>query len=969
MNIPARLADLLALNQELDGAVNITLHDFRIWFEDRNLVFFPEYTDHGPKHIDEVMATAAALVTDESWELLTPEDAAVLILSIILHDCAMHLSEEGFIALVNPSTPRPSPEEFEEKPWPELWANFLSEASRFDARKLRAIFGDTEPVHRPPLDAREMRLRDRLLIGEFLRRHHPRLAHEIALWGVPGPDDDRIGLVRAPTGLANIAGLCARSHGLPLRESVEVIPRLQRREHLKVHVPFLMSVLRVADYIQIHSERAPKQVLKVRSLKSPVSQGEWKAHDAVEDIHCTHDDPEAIVVIAKPKDVRTFLKLERLLSGLQEELDASWAVLGEVYGRVRGLQDLGLAIRRVRSNLDDKAAFASTVSYHPDRVIFEADPEILKLLIAPLYGDKPGIAIRELLQNAVDACLEARDYLNKVSPGALLEETSSKASVLVHLEEEEEKGGWLTVSDGGIGMTSEVVKNYFLKAGASFRRSEAWKALHETSAGKSRVLRSGRFGIGILAAFLLGDRLEVTTRHVTAPPEAGIQFSCSIDDEEIELRRVTLPALGTSIRVRISREVFNKLNAESTYYSDEGIASWDWYHLQNPSVERRVTVLTANKKTSTTLKPTYVLPSSLSELPAGWNRIHHGDFKDIHWHYPPRSHARRQEDNFFCNGIKIGDWDTYTHEEERKFQWPFSMKAPVISVFDPDGKLPLNLERSALTRPLPFERELAADVCRDLIAYLLVRAPKHPLLNSETAKDFQRIFYPGFRDYDDSNRSEWFWATSRGLSLATRWSLHSVSPKNLYILPRLSDLQFDIPEEYANVYCCGVNSTLERFDRWVRFVSMGVMPTGYRSDYAGWLENTEVHGRRIMISTEYEDRVRRHKSLPKRFLSHLTEEWKNDTWLVLSTKGCPKPSVDFRRFAEKAKPGITSAVGEWYIKSVPLQVEELVEEVWKANVSEPSIPFSPAERKKRLAETFDKLSSHLNFYQSKSKNG
>jgi hypothetical protein len=373
MKIPARLTDLLTKDKELHGSINLTLHDFQIWFEDRNLVFFPEYTDHGPKHIEEVMTTAAALITDESWRLLTPEDAAVLILSIILHDCAMHLSEDGFIALVNPVTRRSVIAEFKDYPWPELWANFLSEASRFDARKLRAIFGDTEPIHRPALDARDMTLRDRLLIGEFLRRHHPRLAHEIALWGIPGPGKDRIGLVRVPNGLDNIAGLCARSHGLNLRRSLEVIPRLHRREYLKVHVPFLMSVLRIADYIQIHSERAPKQVLKVRSLKSPVSQGEWKAHHAVEDIHCTHDDPEAIVVVAKPQEVRTFLKLERLLLGLQEELDSSWAVLGEVYGRVQGLQELGLTIRRVRSNLDDKAKFSRTVSYYPDKVIFEAD--------------------------------------------------------------------------------------------------------------------------------------------------------------------------------------------------------------------------------------------------------------------------------------------------------------------------------------------------------------------------------------------------------------------------------------------------------------------------------------------------------------------------------------------------------------------------------------------------------------------
>jgi molecular chaperone HtpG len=194
MNIPSRLSTLLSKDQQLQGCILQTLSDFQIWFEDRNMPFFPEYTDHGPKHIEDVMTTAEGLIRDESWEFLTPEDAAVLILGILLHDCAMHLSEDGFLALLNPEEPRLLIDDLGDRPWPDLWASFLSEASRFDARKLRSLFGNTEPIHTPSSDVRDMTLRDRLLIGDFLRRHHPRLAHEIALWGVPGPTVDKVGV-------------------------------------------------------------------------------------------------------------------------------------------------------------------------------------------------------------------------------------------------------------------------------------------------------------------------------------------------------------------------------------------------------------------------------------------------------------------------------------------------------------------------------------------------------------------------------------------------------------------------------------------------------------------------------------------------------------------------------------------------------------------------------------------------------
>ena len=37
------------------------------WFEDNKLVFLPEYTDHGPHHIQEVLEAAQALISEESW--------------------------------------------------------------------------------------------------------------------------------------------------------------------------------------------------------------------------------------------------------------------------------------------------------------------------------------------------------------------------------------------------------------------------------------------------------------------------------------------------------------------------------------------------------------------------------------------------------------------------------------------------------------------------------------------------------------------------------------------------------------------------------------------------------------------------------------------------------------------------------------------------------------------------------------
>ena len=495
IELPAVFDEVLKHSDKLHGAVSLSFAEFEPWLRLSGTPFFPEYTDHGPKHVQEVMATASAIIRDDAWSVITPSDVAALSLAILLHDSGMHLTEDGFISLVGPSSGRKMVEGLGDLPWKTLWADFLEEASRFDARKLMRLFGDSEPARNPELNPQKWTQRDKLLIGEFIRRHHARFAHEVALWGVPAPSGARISIKEIPEDIADIAGLVARSHGRSIRSCLEYLQRYDIREYKGVHAVFLMAVVRVADYLQIQTDRAPEQMLRVRNLRSPISQGEWKAHVAVPDIRSTHEDPEAIFVDAAPTEVKTYLRLKELLASIQEELDSSWATLGEVYGRYQGLKELGLKLRRVRSNLDDVDAFAKSVPYVPCKAAFEAaDADLLTLMVGPLYGNRPEIGIRELIQNAVDACRELQDYLQAQPDISARSQSVQDADVIVKLEEStQQKTGWLTVADRGIGMTPEIVRTYFLRAGASFRRSDAWRKQHEAEPGQVACLAFGTF--------------------------------------------------------------------------------------------------------------------------------------------------------------------------------------------------------------------------------------------------------------------------------------------------------------------------------------------------------------------------------------------------------------------------------------------------------------------------------------------
>jgi hypothetical protein len=933
MKIPPRLSDLLQKDDRLTGAIHYAISVSRPWFEDNKLVFFPEYTDHGPKHIQEVVETAESLIGEYAWAVLRAEDAAALILGIILHDCAMHVSEDGFISLLSGDS-RPHNNDFGDKPWPQLWNEFMTEARRFDERKLKSLFDDVEPVRPPALDPMSMTKRDRLLIGEFLRRHHPRLAHEIALTGVPGPPSKGLSLGNIPQDIKELAGIVARSHGLDLRVCVDHLNHKSKwgaRRTAGVHVTYLMVLVRIADYLQIHSARAPQEVLKVRSLRSPVSRGEWNAHAAIKDIHQETDDPEALWVEAMPEDAQTYLKLTHLLSDIQRELDNSWGVLGEVYGPKEELRSLGIKLRRIKSNLQDPESFAKRVSYVPcHAAIRTAGVELLKLLITPLYGDVPGIGIRELLQNAVDACLELQDYITKHPQSLTSDIQAQSADVVIALEEKEDGTRWIIVSDKGVGMTVDTILNYFLKAGASFRNSHAWREMHEDRHGRIQVPRSGRFGIGVLAGFLLGEEIHVTTRHVTAAEDEGLSFTCRLEDEVIQLERTHRP-IGTTVSIQISESLYDNLVRDERRGGGLGWWSsfWDWYCLREPSVER---VVGNGRKR---LRQTYTLPSVNSQLPPSWRRTQHPDYQDIHWSFTASAPS------LTCNGIEIFNPKDNRDDFKGHYQsnWHHLFNYPKLSVFDPYANLPLNLQRTQLiTKSLSFNEQLILDVCRDILAYLIVFTPSRRPHHRSAFGRVRQFGHPGL------SSAFWYWFSREGVALLDSWNVQQLQPARLIVLT--GDLCTDVIEDGS-------------FQPYIPYFKPPSIAASTCYYHKGWIN---VAGRRVLIDRYSSDHVEDNKSYEARgfWAPNVKEhtEWESEHWILLRTGVCPP--IDFN-LEELHSDRYNSARGvlaslypsEQVCEDHPLAV------AWRETIGLPFIPYDMTERRSKLAMAYQQLGTQI----------
>ena len=67
IRIPARLDEQLR-DSSLANSVRLYVQRFDEWVGDdaKGLFFFPEYTDHGPKHVNSVLAGAEALILEDA---------------------------------------------------------------------------------------------------------------------------------------------------------------------------------------------------------------------------------------------------------------------------------------------------------------------------------------------------------------------------------------------------------------------------------------------------------------------------------------------------------------------------------------------------------------------------------------------------------------------------------------------------------------------------------------------------------------------------------------------------------------------------------------------------------------------------------------------------------------------------------------------------------------------------------------
>ena len=188
--------------------------------------------------------------------------------------------------------------------------------------------------------------------------------------------------------------------------------------------------------------------------------------------------------------------------------------------------------------------------------------QLLDLMINSLYSNKE-IFLRELISNASDAIDRLR--LELLAKG---ENPEDEGPLRIRVSYDRD-AATITVADNGIGMSrAEVIENIGTIAKSGTR--EFFQAL--TGDQRQDATLIGQFGVGFYSAFIVADRVELTTRRAGLAPEEAVRWS-SDGRGQYTLEAAERPGRGTTVVLHLrddDRDLLSgyRLRAIIAKYSD-----------------------------------------------------------------------------------------------------------------------------------------------------------------------------------------------------------------------------------------------------------------------------------------------------------------------------------------------------------------------------------------------------------------
>lgn len=332
-------------------------------------------------------------------------------------------------------------------------------------------------------------------------------------------------------------------------------PRNLMVDSCKIDLFFCAVLLRLADAMDMRSNRAPYSLFALLELND-ISTYHWKKHMSI--TNCMVDEDGFFRIDGVCDD-------EKILRAILQHVEMIEREIRTIL--VEDSYLLSVRTEIVRNNIQTQGYKVwnntITLNYYAITKLFMG---------SQLYGtNKAGL--REIMQNAIDACMVRKSIDEKKSVPE-----NYVPQIAITFDDD-----YIYIKDNGIGMTLDIIEKYFLNVGISYYNTVEFKSK------KLCYQPVGYFGIGFLSCFMLSDDILVRTASYSDPNEYRLHFIKG-DKYVIIYEKQRTDFVGTEIRFKKEKFLseFKDLNdSESSTYEVGNIEKYVRYCFWNLILTRR----------------------------------------------------------------------------------------------------------------------------------------------------------------------------------------------------------------------------------------------------------------------------------------------------------------------------------------------------------------------------------------------
>lgn len=514
------------------------------------LMHMGEFTLHDGDHLFRVLTLMEKLLSPEKIEELSIPELMLLILSAFFHDIGMAADEKDVSA------------------WRKVWdlSPSLLDEEKGEYSKFQRFY-----LSKPELNSQiesyvaqgknsDADLLKNYIISDYIRTTHAERAREIIedhwLEEIKYRDVDLT---------VEFADICF-SHNNDALSLLELDRSYLCGDGIYANLQLVAVILRLADILDFDAKRTPPVLFSHLFVRNPISIKEWNKHRAIEAWSISED---SIQFHAKCKHPAIEASIHDFCDIIDIELSACNNIISLIndFDRNQGKKySIKIPFKVDRSKIKTKKNISGKPLYIYKKAQFNLSKrQVIDLLMGTkLYGD-PEVALRELLQNSIDACLLRSAMEN--SWGNLYEPE-------IHIKYSTDgDGDVLEITDNGTGMDQYIIDEYYSKVGSSFYKSSDFYELKSKT--KADFTPTSRFGIGILSCFMVADTLVVDTRRVYGAHDSSEAINITIEGQEsifwIKPGQREMPGTSTKLFLRKNVNPWDNLSEDEFIQSVENV--------------------------------------------------------------------------------------------------------------------------------------------------------------------------------------------------------------------------------------------------------------------------------------------------------------------------------------------------------------------------------------------------------------